>query len=157
MFNHWKPKNDHQEGFSLLEVVMSLTLFIMVVSGIILGYVQMNRMATWASWSLAAQACASEGLEQARAAQWNELGGMDQWLQYYALTNANGTPYVVSHQCSLDVPSTGQPIYVTNYITVTTWSVTPPIRMIRSDCVWNYPLTGTSATNTVVSLRSPDQ
>jgi Tfp pilus assembly protein PilV len=160
MFLHWKAKTNLQNGMTLPDVVMALFVFILVVSGIVYGYVQMNRMATWASWSLAAQSCASEGLEQARGAQWNELGGMDQWETVWGITNlyqANGAPYVFTQTNTLDVPSTGQPISVINNITVTTWSANPPVRMIRSDCIWTYPITGQLCTNTLITLKSPDQ
>jgi hypothetical protein len=29
--------------------------------------------------------------------------------------------------------------------------------MIRSDCIWNFPLTGQLCTNTAITLRAPDQ
>jgi prepilin-type N-terminal cleavage/methylation domain-containing protein len=144
-----------QAGFSLLEVVMAMFVFTIVVAGMVDGYVQMNRMATWASWSLAAQSVASEGLEQARAAQWNELSGPDQWPP---TTNAlgNSWPCIITN-CSLDVPSTGQPIWVTNLITISTVSTAPPLRMIRSDCIWSFSITGQFYTNTVITMRAPDQ
>lgn len=144
-----------QAGFSLLEVVMAMFVFTIVVAGMVDGYVQMNRMATWASWSLAAQSVASEGLEQARAAQWNELSGPDQWPP---TTNALGNPWpCIITNCSLDVPSTGQPIWVTNLITISTVSAAPPLRMIRSDCIWSFSITGQFYTNTVITMRAPDQ
>ena len=59
--------------------------------------------------------------------------------------------------CTLDVPSTGTLIYVTNFIYVSTVSVSPPLRQIRSDCVWNFPLNNQLCTNTAISLRAPDQ
>lgn len=144
-----------QAGFSLLEVAMAMFVFAIVVAGMVDGYVQMNRMATWASWSLAAQSVASEGLEQARAAQWNELSGPDQWPP---TTNAAGSPWpCILTNCSLDVPSTGQPIWVTNLITISTVSGATPLRMIRSDCIWSFSITGQFYTNTVITMRAPDQ
>jgi prepilin-type N-terminal cleavage/methylation domain-containing protein len=152
-------------GFTLIEVLIAFGIFAIATSGLIYGYVHANRTATWSSWSLAAQSIASQGLERARAAQWNELqpspytngaGTADEWPPY---TNASGV--VLAKQdtnCTLDVPSSGSLIYVTNYIYVgNIGSGTPPMRMIRSDCVWNFPLTGQLCTNTVISLRAPDQ
>lgn len=155
MFSRWPQPKNPQAGFTLIEVLISFFIFSIVIAGMVYGYVQMNRMATWASWSLAAQSVASEGLEQARAAQWNELGGLDQWPP---TTNAAGqiVPFQNTN-CSLDVPSTGAPIWVTNFITISTVSATPPLRRIRSDCVWNFELTGQAYTNTVITLRAPDQ
>ena len=144
-------------GFTLLEVIISFVVLGLVTSGILYGYVQMNRMATWSSWSLAAQSCASQGLEQARGAQWYETGGFDQWVSQNPLTNANGTIFVVSQTNTLDVPSSGALIYVTNYIRVSAWSISPPLRMIRSDCVWFFPQSSQYFTNSVIGMRAPDQ
>lgn len=150
-----RPPRTNRTGFTLIELMVSILVFAVVSGGVVTGYVQMNRMATWASWSLAAQSIASAGLEQARGAQWNELGGTD---QLPPATNSSGTivPYVNTNW-SLDVPSTGKPIWVTNFVTVSDYCKTPPIRMIRSDCIWNFPMTGRLFTNTVITLRAPDQ
>jgi type II secretory pathway pseudopilin PulG len=151
-------------GFTLIEVLIAFGIFAIVTSGLIYGYVQANRTATWSSWSLAAQSIASQGLERARAAQWNELqpspytngpGTGDEWPPK---TNSSGVVLAtVDTNCTLDVPSTGQLIYVTNYIYVSTVSFSPPLRMIRSDCLWQFPLTGQWCTNSAISLRAPDQ
>lgn len=155
MFLRWKPKKHQRLGFTLVEVLISFFIFSLVISGFMYGYVQTNRMATWAAWSLAAQSIASQGLERARGAQWNELGGNDEWLP--TTNSAGGVAPYVDTNCTLDVPSTGQPIYVMDYITITTVSATPPLRQIRSDCVWNYPVTGQLCTNTAITWRAPDQ
>jgi hypothetical protein len=65
--------------------------------------------------------------------------------------NISGTNY------ALDVPATGTPFYGTNFITLTCVSVTPPLRMIRSDCYWTFPADGKVYVNTVVTYRAPDQ
>jgi type II secretory pathway pseudopilin PulG len=151
-------------GFTLIEVLIAFGVFAIVTSGLIYGYVQANRTATWSSWSLAAQSIASQGLERARAAQWDELqpspytngpGTADEWPP---TNNSSGVPMpYLDTNCTLDVPSTGQLIYVTNYIYITTVSIAPPLRMIRSDCLWTFPLTGQLCTNSAISLRAPDQ
>lgn len=142
-------------GFSLVEVLIAFAIFALTTAGLIYGYVQANRTATWNSWSLAAQSIASQGAERARAAQWNELGAEDEWPP---VTNAAGAVVAtIDTNCTLDVPSNGQLIYVTNYIYVSTYYKTPPLRQIRSDCVWTFPLTGQLCTNTVVTLRAPDE
>src|SRR5271169_6680666 len=61
-------------AFTLIEILISFLIFGMTVSGLIYGYVQANRMAELSSMSLAAQSYASQGLEQARSAQWNSQG-----------------------------------------------------------------------------------
>jgi prepilin-type N-terminal cleavage/methylation domain-containing protein len=164
---HFAPahyRTSSRLGFTLIEVLIAFAIFTIVTAGLIDGYVQANRTATWSSWSLAAQSIASQGLERAREAQWNELqpspytngpGTADEWPP---VTNSSGGVLpTLDTNCTLDVPSTGALIYVTNYIYVSLVSKTPPLRMIRSDCVWNFPLTGQRCTNSAISLRAPDQ
>ncbi len=157
-------RQTRRAGFTLIEVMISFLVFTIVISGLIYGYIQANRMATWSSWSLAAQSYASQGLEQARSAQWNS----EQW----PITNGPGTddelaliPSGVATNGSLsyfqtntlDIPTTGAQIVITNYITVTNISISPPLRQIRSDVVWWFPLDGKYYTATVITLRAPDQ
>jgi hypothetical protein len=152
-----KIKNRRRLGFTTIEVLIAFAIFTMCIVGLINGYVQANRTATWNSWSLAAQSIATQGLERERSAQWNELGNEDQMP--CNITNAVSLPWAAPY-CftnTLDVPSTGGLIYVTNYIYVSTYSSTPPLRQIRSDCVWTFPLTGQLCTNTAISFRAPDQ
>jgi Tfp pilus assembly protein PilV len=156
-------------GFSLVEILIAFLLFGMTVSGLIYGYEQANRMAEMSSMSLAAQSIAQQGMEQAMSAQWDS--------QMYPVTNGPGTADeirlfnnagvctnsdVTSHTNYsqtdfLDVPSTGAQISIMNYISVTNISINPPLRQIRSDCVWTLPLDGKSYTNTVVTQRAPDE
>jgi hypothetical protein len=152
MFLHRTAKK--QQALTLIEVMVSFFLFALVISGLITGYVQSNRMATWSSWSLAAQSVASQGAEQARAAQWDELGTTDEWPP---MTNAMGAIIATNFICSLDVPSSGALIYVTNRVTISTYIKMPPVRQIRSDCIWHFPMTDTVFTNSVITLRAPDQ
>jgi len=151
-------------AFTLPEVLIATVVTALVVGGVLDGFVQANRMAEWSSMSLAAQSLAAQGMEQARCAQWNsqefpyETGPgtgdelpVSNGLNATWSTNYSGTNY------ALDVPASGTPFYATNYITLTTVQVTPPLRMIRSDCVWTFPLTGKIFTNTMVTYRAPDQ
>lgn len=158
MVLHWKPKKAHLGGFTLAEVLISFAIFSMVMAGLIYGYVQINRICEASSMSLAAQSFASQGLEEARSVQWDYV----RWPN----TNANsqdpfwtsiGYTNLTPQVDTLDVPTTGAPIYVTNYVTISNLSTYVPIRQIRCDCVWNFPLDGTLHTNTAISLRAPDQ
>lgn len=142
-------------GFSLMEVLIALVIFTLTVSGLIYGYVQANRMAELSSMSLAAQGFAIQGMEQARSAQWNS--------KMWPVTNGPGTsdellcPTNYAQIDTLDVPTTGDPIYITNYIAVTTVSDNPPLRQIRSDVVWACMPGGRLYTNSVITMRAPDQ
>jgi type II secretory pathway pseudopilin PulG len=152
-------------GFTLVEVLVSFVIFSMVTSGLIYGYVTVNRMAEWSSMSLAAQSSASQGAERARAANWrprdypatNGPGTMDELPP-----SANGGP-VFTNVDFFDIPTKGDPSskdfdsWVTNYVWVTNIFANPPLRRIRSDAIWRFPLTGTVYTNTVILLRAPNQ
>ena len=148
-----------------MEILLSFLMFSLVTSGVIYGYVVANRMAEWSSMSLAAQSSASQGAEQARAANWrprdypatNGPGTMDELPPA-----TNGLP-VFTNVDFFDIPTKGDPTtkdftsWVTNYVWVTNCSLNPPLRSIRSDAVWCFALTGQIYTNSIVLLRAPDQ
>jgi type II secretory pathway pseudopilin PulG len=152
-------RSSHFAGFTLVETMISMTIVVMVMAGAIYSYLMANRMAEWSSLSLAAQTYAAQGAERARAAQWNS--------QLWPVTNGPGTgdelaPLGSSTPVFIEVdtnqiPATGGALPVTNYIYLTTASTNPPLRQIRSDAVWTFPLTQRVFTNTVVTLRAPDQ
>ena len=146
---------------------MSLFIFSLVISGLIYGYVQVNRMAEFSSMSLAAQSYASQGLEQAKSAQWDYVRwpntnygpGTGDELGFSAQSGSTNLAPVVD---TLDVPTTGAPIYITNFVTISYVLTSlnpsnPPMRQIRSDVVWSYPWSGALCTNTAIGLRAPDQ
>ncbi len=160
-------------GFTLMEILIAFLIFGMTISGLIYGYVQANRMAELSSMSLAAQSLAQQGLEQARSAQWdsqqwpvtNGPGTSDEIklfdnagvnIDQGGITSQGHTNYTQTD--TLDVPTTGAPINIINYITVTNIYVNNvPLRQIRSDVVWTFPLDGTLCTNTAISQRAPDE
>jgi len=148
---------------TLMELLVAIIILVMVMGGIISGYVQANRMATFSSMSLAAQSAASQGLEQAIAARWDalntadtnnaqghadELGLVTNWIP--SGTNTADLPV-------LDIPVSGAAIPVTNYVTITQVSANPPVRQIISQAIWTFPLTGQVYTNSVATLRASDQ
>lgn len=165
MILHWKPKKNRRQGFTLGEILVSFCILGLVMSGLMYGYVQINRMAEFSSMSLAAQSFASQGLEQARSVTWDYV----RWPN----TNANQfdpfwTPPSIGYTnlppevSYMDVPTTGALISVTNFVSVTSVCTNlnpqnPPLRQILCYCVWTFPLDGTVCTNTAVSLRAPDQ
>jgi type II secretory pathway pseudopilin PulG len=162
--NHAERKGENS-AFTLIEVLIAFGILAAVIYGFAYGYVQADRMAQWSAMSLAAQSYALQGAEQARAADWRPrdpvpasgsttgLGTMDEWP---AGLTTNQVDFMY-------VPSSGQPSasdlgsWETNVISVTTVSVNPPVRQIRSDCIWTFALTRAVFTNTVILLRAPDQ
>lgn len=154
IFMNRKP----QAAFSLIEVVVSIGILALVMAGIVFGYVQSNWAALWSSMSLSAQAFASEGAEQVRAADWRPrdfpvatgYGTMDELPSGTIITNVG----------YMDIPgdtSTNHQFFVTNIVRVTTASANPPLRQIRSDCVWRFPRNNALFTNTIILLRTSDQ
>ncbi len=140
-------------GFTLTEIVISLAIASMAFAGVLYGYVMTADHAEWSSYSLAAHSIAMQGVEQARAAKWDPLA----WQNGDELGVTNFRQVV-----TLDVPVRGgNAVLATNYVSVSTVSTAPPLRQLRADCVWilgsrKGTLRG-PFTNTVITLRAPDQ
>jgi prepilin-type N-terminal cleavage/methylation domain-containing protein len=149
-----------RQAFTLIEVLIAFLVFGMLSAGLLYGYVQANRIAEWSSMSLGAQSYASQGAEQVLAAKWDtEANGevTADFLPPISYTQAtNLAPQIDTN----DVPQSGAPLLLTNYISigyVGTLTNGPYLRQIRSDCVWEFPLTRQLFTNTVITFRAPDQ
>jgi prepilin-type N-terminal cleavage/methylation domain-containing protein len=165
MIFHLTTKNRKaaDAGFTLAEILVSLLVFSLVSGGLMSGYAQINRMAEWSSMSLAAQAFAAQGVEQARAAAWRPHDAPPAT----GPVTGPGTPDELSaptnYVCSPDFQILGNPastnsiFWGTNYVSVTQILDNPPLRQIQCDCHWTFPLTGKCFTNTVILLRAPDQ
>jgi prepilin-type N-terminal cleavage/methylation domain-containing protein len=150
---HLRKSAGRNSGFTLAEVVTSMAVLGVVVQGVILGYVASAQRAEWSAHSLAAQSIATQGAEQARAAKWDPQG----WPQGVGPGQCDElgvTSYVQTNQ--LDIAGTGKAVFATNVISITTISANPPVRQIRSDCVWRFMNHGLF-TNSVILLRAPDQ
>jgi type II secretory pathway pseudopilin PulG len=146
-------KRKTNAAFTLAELVISLAIFVMVTAGIIYGYTQSNRLAEWSAMSLEAQSYAAQGLEQACSATWSVSAtgtGLGTGDELKAPTNYFQTS-------TMQIPISGQTFIVTNQISITTNSTAYPLRQIRSDCYWMFPLTGKWFTNTVITERAPAQ
>ena len=166
MFLNYKPRSISEGGFTFGEVLVAFGVFTLGIGGLMYGYVQVNRIAEMSAMSLAAQSFASQGLEEAKTVQWvyvrwpstNADSADPFWTDPTSLGYTNLPPQVDT----LDIPTSGSPIYVTNYVTVSNVCVSlnpgnPPLRQITCQCVWTFPLDGTLCTNTAISLRAPDQ
>jgi prepilin-type N-terminal cleavage/methylation domain-containing protein len=159
-------------AFTLVEVMVCIVILAMVMAGVCYGYAQANRIATWCSMSQAAQAFALRGMEAARAAKFNPWDGYTNLTQampggsQVELPPINSGP-ALRFTNILDVPIKGNPgsnygYYATNYVYVTWYPDTNqqspvPMEKIQSVCEWTFPLTNKRYTNTVVTLRAPDQ
>lgn len=149
------------QGYALGEVLLAIGVVSLVFAGLIYGYVQANRMAEWSSMSLAAQAYAAQGAEQARAADWQPRA----YPQTTGPGSSDELPSPTNYTLTdiMDIPIQGSPtntdysFWVTNVVSVNDISQNPKIRQIRSECHWIFPLTGQLQTNTVILLRAADQ
>jgi len=134
-------------GFTLVEVVISLMILTLVFHGALKAYTMACQRSEWSAHSLAAQSLAMQQMEAMRAAKWDPQA----WpvVDEAGLTNFRAVEI-------LDVPANRTPFYATNIVAVTTVTANPPLRQIRSDCVWEFKPRGLF-TNTVITLRAPDQ
>ncbi|MGH7975554.1 MAG: PilW family protein [Limisphaerales bacterium] len=152
-------------AFTLAELMIALAIFVMVTAGLIYGYTESNQFAEWNAMSLAAQGYAAQGVEQARSAVWSiSTAGTgpfsgDELPATNTVLHLSYTNYFELD--AMQVPITGQIFYVTNWITISSLqngtAIPYPVRQIRADCVWKFPLTGKWFTNTVITERAPDQ
>ena len=138
-----------EQGSSLVEACIALAVTAVAVGGSVNGYILTINRAEWSAYSLAAHSLAMQRMEQMRAAKWDTGASppVDQ------IITANFGPVANV----LDVPISGTNIvYATNYTTITTVSVNPPLKMVRVDCAWPFMQRGIF-TNTLISYRAPDQ
>ena len=138
-------------GMTLAEVVVALAIVSLMVLSLIGGYTSSTVSAEKASLSLAANTRALERLEDTHGAIWNVSG----WPVVDQLVATNFPPKLVI----IDLSGQGAGVtYGTNYTTITQVSLTPQLRRVRVDCVWQFQA-GTFSrlfTNTVETLRGPD-
>jgi len=138
-----------QRAFTLAEVAVAMAITAMSMAGVVAGYIFATRQAEWSAFSLAAQALATQRLEQTRAAQWEPRQPLDELV-------ATNFPTVPTNR--LDMPISGTNIaYATNFTTITDLKpvVGYPLKMIRVDCVWSFRQR--AYTNTIASYRAPDR
>ena len=137
------------QGFTLEELLVSLVLASVSMGSIMTGYVSVLRQSEWAANSTAAQVLAMQRVEQVRAAKWDPLAhpAIDE------VVSANFAE--IKQALSVPMVSTNLPeAKVTT--TITTISTDPPLKLVRVDCIWPFLDRG-YYTNTVITLRSPDQ
>jgi type II secretory pathway pseudopilin PulG len=139
----------NQAGMTLVEVIVSLVITVLVVAGIVNGYIYCTTAAVKAELAEAANAKMLQCLEEARSATWNtsSLLAEDQ------LVTTNFATKVVT----LDMPDTNT---VGTSATITT-TIAPiafasPMRTIHVDCVWQFR--GAEwITNSIETIRAADQ
>jgi type II secretory pathway pseudopilin PulG len=154
MVTHCKQTARPKAGaaFTLVELVISIAILALAMSGMIYGYFQTNYRAEWSSMSLAVQALTVQSVEQARAARWDVYSSASPGLSPDEL--GVGTNTIIFTNAVL-VPSSGRSVSITNTLRISTITTIPKpaVRQIRSDSTWYFPLTATWYTNTVITYR----
>ena len=136
-------------GFSIEEMLVSMAVASVSISGIVSGYIFSAKRAEWSAYSLAAQSLALQKAEQVRAAKWDTqaVPAVDEVVS----TNFGD----VALPLNVPVVGTNAPT-ATVKTSISTISTDPPLRMVRVDCIWDFSSKRTF-TNTIVTFRSPDQ
>lgn len=138
-----------QRGMTLPEVVISLAIGGLVFGGVLTAYVQSTIRAEWSAYNLAGHSLALQRLEQVRAAKWDTQSSPP-----VDLVVSSNFPVSVD---VLDIPVSGTNItYATNYVSVSTVSDDPPLKLISVNTVWKFR-SDKLFTNTTASFRAPDQ
>jgi Tfp pilus assembly protein PilV len=141
-----------ERGVTLVEVLVAFLVSGLALTGMISGYILANTSAEKFALSLAANAQASQLMEQMRSATWD----ISSYPVIDQLTVTNFSNEVVVLESSGIGTNAFNIVYATNIPQISTISVTPPLRRIRVDCVWNYR--GYELmTNTIETCRAPDQ
>ncbi|MGA2242276.1 MAG: hypothetical protein ABSH11_09590 [Verrucomicrobiota bacterium] len=136
-------------GMMLVEVVIALAITGLTVGGIVAGYIYCTTAAVKAELVQAASARAMERIEETLSAKWDT----SVWPTVDQLVATNFPDKVVS----LDMPGSGsEGTSATIQTTISQISLTPPIKKIRVDCIWQFR--GAEViTNTIETIRAPDQ
>ncbi len=134
---------------TLVEVVIALALTGLTVVGIVGGYIYCTTAAIKAELVQAGNARAMQRIEETRSARWDT----SVWPAVDQVVATNFPDEVVS----LDVPGTNSAgTTATIQTTISQISLTPPIRRVRVDCIWQFR--GAEwITNTIETIRAPDQ
>ena len=121
----------------------------LTVGGVVSGYIYCTTAAVKAELVQAANARVMQRIEETRSAQWDA----SVWPTVDQLVTTNFPDEVVT----LDLPGSGsEGTTATIQTTISQISLTPPLRRIRVDCIWQFH--GDDwYTNSVETIRSPDQ
>ncbi len=138
-----------QRGLTLTEALVSMAVVGIMISGLVTGFMQTHRSAEWSAYNLAAQSLASQPLEQARAAKWDQYANP-------RVDELQGTNFPTKINI-LDVPiNSTNYVYATNVVSIRSISTNPPLKEISVVTTWRFMNRGVFS-NTAVTYRAPDQ
>ena len=138
-----------QRGMTLVEVVIALAVTGLAVGGIIGGYNFCTSAAQKAALIQAANARATERVEEARSVKWDATS----WPSVDQLVASNFPAKTVTLDMSGSGDVTTTALLETQISRVST---NPPLKRIRVNCVWQFR-GGPFITNSIETFRAPDQ
>jgi type II secretory pathway pseudopilin PulG len=134
---------------TLVEVLVAFAIAGLAVGSIVSGYLFCITSVEKSALSLAANAKATERLEETRGAKWDTSS-------YPAVDELVATNFPVE-VVVLDLAGSGPGVtYATNLTRISQISTAPPLKQIRVDCIWRFKATQL-VTNTIETCRAPDQ
>jgi type II secretory pathway pseudopilin PulG len=134
---------------TLVEVVVALAIAVMMVGGIVEGYIYCTTSAVKAELAQSANAKAMQRIEETRSATWDTSS--------YPVTNQLVAANFPDEAVTLDLPGTnagGTSATIQTYISQI--SINPPLAKIHVDCIWQFQ-GAELITNSIETIRSPDQ
>jgi Tfp pilus assembly protein PilV len=142
-------KQSRLSGVTLMETSVAMLVVAVTIAATINGYILAANRAEWSSQSLAAHSLAIQKMEQIRSASW-DLG---KEIPVDEVTEAN----FPATKSVLDLPISGSnSVIAVTYTAIASVSATPPLKLIRIDCVWPFRERGLF-TNTLMTYRAPKQ
>lgn len=142
-------RNARNAAFTLPEVVISLLITAIGLGATLSLYVNAAMRTEWSAYALSAQMMAVRGLEQCRAAKYDPRGTPP-------TDNLQSTNFPLVFDVLDAATANGAITYGTNFTTISTIFTNPPLKMVKVDCVWRFPLKGLY-TNSVCTYRAANQ
>ena len=134
---------------TLVEVVVAMAIAGLAIGGIVNGYNFCSNSAQKTALLLAGNSLAVERLEEARSVKWDTAS----WPAVDQLVAANFPSKVVT----LDLSGAGGVVTTATLQTeISQVSVSPPLKRIRVDCIWQ-DRGGQWVTNSLETFRAPNQ
>jgi len=133
---------------TLIEVMVAMAIAVLMVAGIVTGYIYCSTATVKDSLYMAANARAMERLEETQSAQWDTSisPAVDQ------LVASNFPPQTVTLNISGSDPNV---ISATVNTEISQISINPPLRRIHVDCIWQFQ-GGDFITTSIETCRAPN-
>src|SRR5271154_1478993 len=134
---------------TLIEVMVAMAIAVLMVAGIVTGYIYCSTATVKDSLYMAANARAMERLEETQSARWDpsntnitdELVATNFPDKIVTLNISGSDPNVISATVNTEISQI---------------SSNPPLREIHVDCIWQFQ-GGDFITNSIETCRAPNQ